>query len=73
MRVALVAPPCLTVPPQGYGGIEQVVALLANGLSGRGHHGPWTAAARRYYALVDHRVELVAISHAQQEANRSVR
>jgi glycosyltransferase involved in cell wall biosynthesis len=148
VRVALVAPPYLTVPPQGYGGIEQVVALLANGLSGRGHdvtlyasegsdtaadlaepvdeapgpealgdefpalahalrtyedaasfdvihdhtvagttigvalgrrplvhtlHGPWTAAARRYYALVDDRVDLVAISHAQQGANRSVR
>jgi glycosyltransferase involved in cell wall biosynthesis len=28
----------LTVPPRGYGGIEQVVALLANGLSARGHN-----------------------------------
>ena len=37
MRVALVAPPYLTVPPQGYGGIEQVVSLLADGLTARGH------------------------------------
>ncbi|HZU72313.1 MAG TPA: glycosyltransferase [Acidimicrobiales bacterium] len=37
MRIALIAPPFLTVPPQGYGGIEQVVALLADGLTERGH------------------------------------
>jgi glycosyltransferase involved in cell wall biosynthesis len=33
----MIAPPYLTVPPRGYGGIEQVVALLADGLIGRGH------------------------------------
>lgn len=37
MRIALVAPPYLTVPPSDYGGIEQVVALLADGLSERSH------------------------------------
>jgi glycosyltransferase involved in cell wall biosynthesis len=148
VRIALIAPPYLTVPPQGYGGIEQVVALLANGLSACGHevtlyasdgsdtaadlappleeapgpgalgdefhglahalrsyedgasfdiihdhtvagltigvalgrrplvhtlHGPWTTAARRYYAQVHDRADLVAISHAQQRANPSVR
>ncbi|HZT67778.1 MAG TPA: glycosyltransferase family 4 protein [Acidimicrobiales bacterium] len=37
MRIALVAPPFLAVPPKGYGGIEQVIAALAEGLGQRGH------------------------------------
>ncbi len=37
MRVLLVAPPWFTVPPQGYGGIEWIVALLADGLVDAGH------------------------------------
>lgn len=37
LRVALIAPPFIPVPPPGYGGIERVVALLADGLTARGH------------------------------------
>jgi glycosyltransferase involved in cell wall biosynthesis len=37
MRIAEVAPPWLAVPPKGYGGIEWVVALVADGLVERGH------------------------------------
>ena len=37
MRIAQVAPPWVAVPPAGYGGIEWVVALLADGLAERGH------------------------------------
>jgi glycosyltransferase involved in cell wall biosynthesis len=37
MRIAEIAPPWLSVPPRGYGGIEWVVALLADGLTERGH------------------------------------
>jgi glycosyltransferase involved in cell wall biosynthesis len=37
LRVALVAPPWYEVPPEGYGGIEQVVGELANGMTARGH------------------------------------
>ncbi len=37
MRIAEVAPPWLAVPPKGYGGIEWVVALLADGLVESGH------------------------------------
>jgi glycosyltransferase involved in cell wall biosynthesis len=37
MRVAEIAPPWFTVPPQAYGGIELVVSFLADGLSARGH------------------------------------
>ena len=37
LRIGMVAPPWYEVPPEGYGGIEQVVADLADGLSARGH------------------------------------
>lgn len=37
MKIAQIAPPWLPVPPTGYGGIEWVVALLADGLVDRGH------------------------------------
>ena len=37
MRIAIIAPPWYSVPPSGYGGIEWVVALLADGLTDRGH------------------------------------
>jgi glycosyltransferase involved in cell wall biosynthesis len=37
VRVAEVAPPWLAVPPRGYGGIEWVVSLLADGLAEVGH------------------------------------
>lgn len=37
LRVAIVAPPWYPVPPQGYGGIELVVFLLADELSRVGH------------------------------------
>ena len=37
LRVLLTADPELPVPPRLYGGIERIVALLANGLAARGH------------------------------------
>jgi len=37
VRIALIAPPWYAVPPEGYGGIEWVVALLADGLTDHGH------------------------------------
>jgi len=37
LKLALVAPPWFTIPPSGYGGIERVVAILADGLARRGH------------------------------------
>jgi glycosyltransferase involved in cell wall biosynthesis len=37
MRIAQLCPPWLAVPPRGYGGIEWVVALLADGLAEAGH------------------------------------
>jgi glycosyltransferase involved in cell wall biosynthesis len=37
MRIAQVCPPWLSVPPKGYGGIEWIVSLLADGLVESGH------------------------------------
>jgi len=37
MRVAVLAPPWFAVPPTGYGGIEWIVSLLADGLTANGH------------------------------------
>ncbi|UGS38661.1 glycosyltransferase family 4 protein [Capillimicrobium parvum] len=37
LRIALLAPPWIPVPPPAYGGIESVVARLADGLVARGH------------------------------------
>ena len=37
MRISQVAPPWIAVPPVGYGGIEWVVSLLADGLADRDH------------------------------------
>src|SRR5918995_5967140 len=38
MKVAMLAPPWIPVPPPAYGGIEQVIALLAAELTERGNH-----------------------------------
>jgi glycosyltransferase involved in cell wall biosynthesis len=37
LRVAVLSPPWFPVPPPGYGGIEWIVALLADGLADAGH------------------------------------
>jgi glycosyltransferase involved in cell wall biosynthesis len=37
MRVAVLSPPWFPVPPTGYGGIEWIVSLLADGLVAQGH------------------------------------
>lgn len=37
LRIGLLAPPWVPIPPPQYGGIEQVVAALADGLVERGH------------------------------------
>lgn len=37
MRIGLIAPPWITVPPTAYGGTEVIVDNLARGLTARGH------------------------------------
>ena len=44
LRIAIVAPPWYEVPPEGYGGTEQVIADLADGLTARGHRVVLVAA-----------------------------
>lgn len=45
LRIGMVAPVWFPVPPQGYGGIERVVSLLAEGLVAAGHDVTLFAAA----------------------------
>jgi glycosyltransferase involved in cell wall biosynthesis len=45
LRVGLIAPPWLPVPPVGYGGIETIVNVLARGLVEHGHEVVLFAAA----------------------------
>ena len=37
MRIGVIAPPFLPVPPPRYGGTERIVSVVAEGLVGRGH------------------------------------
>ena len=37
MKIAMVAPPWFRIPPEGYGGIEVIAGLLADGLVSKGH------------------------------------
>jgi len=37
MKIAMVLPPWFKIPPKGYGGIEVIVSLLADGLADKGH------------------------------------
>ncbi len=38
LRIAMLAPPWISVPAQGYGGVESVVSALTEALVARGHH-----------------------------------
>jgi glycosyltransferase involved in cell wall biosynthesis len=37
LRIAMLAPPWISVPPPGYGGVESVVSVLTEALVSRGH------------------------------------
>ena len=45
MRIGLIAPPWIPVPPPAYGGIESIVDVLARGLTAAGHEVLLAAAA----------------------------
>ena len=64
LRVAMLAPPWITVPPPGYGGIEAVVALLCDELVARGHEVTLFAAPGSHSAA-DVRAPLAG-THADQ-------
>ena len=46
LRIAVIAPPYFELPPEGYGGIEAVVADLVDGLVARGHDVTVVGAGR---------------------------
>ncbi|SCF08933.1 Glycosyltransferase involved in cell wall bisynthesis [Micromonospora echinospora] len=48
LRIAMVVPPWYPVPPSGYGGLEQVVAGLVDGLVDRGHRVTVFGAGARH-------------------------
>jgi glycosyltransferase involved in cell wall biosynthesis len=58
LRVAMLAPPWISVPPPGYGGVESVVSVLTEALVQRGHDvtlfcAPGSVSAARVTALLD--------------------
>jgi glycosyltransferase involved in cell wall biosynthesis len=58
LRVAMLAPPWIPVPPPGYGGIEAVVALLTDELVRRGHEvtlfaAPGSVSGAEVHTLLD--------------------
>jgi glycosyltransferase involved in cell wall biosynthesis len=58
LRIAVLAPPWIAVPPPGYGGIEAVIALLCEGLVARGHAvtlfaAPGSHSAARVHPLLE--------------------
>jgi glycosyltransferase involved in cell wall biosynthesis len=62
LRIAMIAPPYFPIPPDGYGGIEAVVADLVNELVDRGHHitlvgaGHHSTRAQEFLTTYDHPV-----------------
>src|SRR5436853_7783882 len=58
LRIAMLAPPWIPVPPPGYGGIEFVVALLTDALVEQGHDvellcAPGSRSSARVQTLLD--------------------
>jgi glycosyltransferase involved in cell wall biosynthesis len=58
LRIAMLAPPWLSVPPRGYGGVESVVSALTEALVRRGHAvtlfcAPGSASSATVETLLD--------------------
>ncbi len=58
LRVAMLAPPWISVPPPGYGGVESVVSVLTEALVRRGHAvtlfcAPGSRSSARVVPLLD--------------------
>ena len=58
LRIAMLAPPWIPVPPLGYGGVEAVVSLLTEELVARGHDvtlfaAPGSHSSARVHTLLD--------------------
>jgi glycosyltransferase involved in cell wall biosynthesis len=73
LRIALLAPPWIPVPPPGYGGIELVLAELAGALVRAGHDvtllaAPGSTSDARVVVLLDH-AHPEAIGETMHEAD----
>jgi glycosyltransferase involved in cell wall biosynthesis len=64
LRIAMLAPPWIPVPPPGYGGSEAVVDLLCEGLVARGHHVTLFAAPGSHSAA--HLRTLLTAAHPDE-------
>jgi glycosyltransferase involved in cell wall biosynthesis len=58
LRIAVLAPPWIPVPPNGYGGIEAVVDLICEALTARGHDvtlfaAPGSRSTARVHTLLE--------------------
>ena len=58
LRIAMIAPPWITVPAPGYGGVESVVSTLTEALVRRGHEvtlfcAPGSASRATVVSLLD--------------------
>ena len=58
LRIAMLAPPWISVPPPGYGGVEEVVSVLTEALVRRGHLvtlfcAPGSASSATVVTLLD--------------------
>ncbi len=58
LRIAMLAPPWISVPALGYGGVESVVSALTEALVGRGHEvtllcAPGSKSTARVVTLLD--------------------
>ena len=71
LRIAMLAPPWISVPPPGYGGIEAVVALLTRELVRRGHDVTLFAAPGSHSEAEVH--TLLAAAHPEAIERRSMR
>ena len=64
LRIAMLAPPWISIPPDGYGGVESVVGALSEALVRRGHEVTlFCAPGSRSSARV---VELLDLSHPDE-------
>ena len=85
LRIAMVMPPWLEVPPAGYGGMERVCASLIDGLVDLGHHVTLFGAGTRtgtkarfvstdpnlqYPRLLEAVPELVHVAHVNEMLDR---
>jgi glycosyltransferase involved in cell wall biosynthesis len=64
LRIAMLAPPWISIPPPGYGGVEAVVGALTEALVGRGHEVTLFCAPGSESSA--HVVELLGLPHPDE-------